>query len=264
MRTAAIVYQDIKDRFKTWTGKDFQNGSAIDFYTVANSEAMAVAHQEIEANKNPHIFTRLAGDDLDSEGFMVNCPRETGENDAQYKWRLMRWLRRMETGNNAAIQDALLNLDHAASAEFVPFSMGCGTATVYVIPKIYDNVTASLALAEAQVAVNAVKGAGLYVQYVVPTIVAVRPVALMETYNGDITLIRSNIENKFKAYINALAPGAWLEVGQLERIGLVDASVRYFSVLSTYLNGVENKDVSIMQGLSSKFLYDSTTWAAGG
>ena len=260
MRTAGDIYESIKTRFKTWTGKEFRAGTAIDFYNVAVAETMEVAHQEIENNRNPHIYTRLSGEELDALGFMQNCPRETGESDTMYLWRIMRWVKRTESSNISAVQDSLLNLPHAASAELVPFSHGCGTASVYVIPKIYDAANASLAIAEAEQAVKKSGAAGLYVEYLVPAIVGVRPVVIMETRNGDLTAIRSNIAEKFRAYINNIAPGEYMEIGVLEKLGMMESQVRYFSIAATYLNEIENKETSILQSLESKFLFDSITW----
>ena len=261
MRTAEEIYADIKTRFKSWTSKEFLNGTVMDFYTAAVSETMEVAHQEIEDNRNPHIYTRLSGDELDNLGFMQNCPREVGETDTMYLWRIMRWIKRTESSNTSAIQDSLLNLAYAASAEFVPFSHGCGTASIYVIPTTYDAATAALALAAAENAVKKSGGAGLYVEYIVPSIIAVRPVVIMKTKNGDLASIRSNITTGFKSYINSIAPGEFLEIGMLEKLGMAENLVRYFSVAATYLNEVENKNTSIQQALSTKFLFDSITWA---
>ena len=260
MRTISDIYQSIQNKFASWTGKQIQPGSVIDFYTMAVSETMQDAHQEIEDNRNPHIFTRLTGQELDDTGFFVNCPRIPGEDDRSYLWRIINWLPRVESSNTIAIRSSLTNLTHASSAEFVPYSHGTGTATLYVVPKTYDTETAAKALEEAMNRLEPVKSPGLYIEYIVPAIRSVRPIVLMETSGGDTALIRSNIEAKVADYVNAIAPGDWLEIGNINRIGLDESLVRYFSVLSVYVNGVETKDTSILQELTGKFLFDTITW----
>jgi hypothetical protein len=72
--------------------------------------------------------------------------------------------------------------------------------------------------------------------------------------------IKTNINNKFETYINNLAPGELLEVGQLNKIGTDETNVSYFSISSVIIDGEELQTLSATQKLESKFVFDSITW----
>ena len=143
-KSAEKIYEDIGARFEASSGEAI--GSVLDMFSMAVARADEEIYDEIERNKTPHIWTSLEGDTLDATGLWVNCPRDIGENDASYKYRLMKWTLRNETGNETAIKVRLLNPEHAANIEFISLTNGCGTGTCYVLPRHYteENISASL------------------------------------------------------------------------------------------------------------------------
>lgn len=260
MRTSDTIQKDITLRFEDKTLKKTQEGSVIDMYNVAVGETLEDVYQEIEDSKNPHIFTGLTGQALDDTGFWVNCPRHTGETDANYIYRLMNWMLKNEASNTTAIQDSLLDLEFASNADYVPFTKGSGTATCYVIPKFYDSATISSALAEAAAIVKKIASPSLFVEYIIPAIRGVKFQIFIEASAGDIVLVKSNIEQKVKEYVNAIPPGEFLKVGEVNKIGVNEPTVDYFSVLAVIIDNEEIKDIEILQEIDSKFLFDEMIW----
>jgi len=259
MRTSDTIQKDISARFEDKTIKKIQEGSVIDMYNVSVSETLEDVYQEIEDSKNPHIFTGLTGQALDDTGFWVNCPRHVGENDKNYMYRLMNWMLKNEASNTTAIQDSLLNLEFASNVDYVPFTKGSGTATCYVIPKFYDAATISSALAEAALIVKKIASPSLFVEYIIPAIRAVKLQIFVDS-TGDIDLIKSNIQQKIKEYINTIPPKQFLKVGEINRIGVNEPNVDYFSVLALIIDNEEVKDIEILQEIDSKFLFDEIIW----
>lgn len=262
MRTSDTIQKDIALRFEDKTLKKTQEGSVIDMYNVAVAETLEDVYQEIEDSKNPHIFTGLVGQELDDTGFWVNCPRKVNEDDQSYMYRLKNWTLKNEASNTTAISDALLNPTYASNIDYVPFTKGSGTATCYVIPKYYDNTTISNALAEAAEIVKKIASPSLFVEYIIPAIRSVKLQIFIES-GGDITLVKSNIEKKIKEYTNTIAPTGKLKVGDINRIGVIEAQVSYFSVLSLIINNEEVTDIEVLQEIDSKFLFDEITWLGG-
>ncbi len=91
--------------------------------------------KEIEKNKNPHIFTKLEGSDIDSMGILVGCARRANEDDRTYLYRMINWNTANQTANATAIEAALTTLDYSSNVTYVPYTHGVGTATAYIIPK---------------------------------------------------------------------------------------------------------------------------------
>ena len=76
----------------------------------------------------------------------------------------------------------------------------------------------------------------------------------------DMDTIKSNIESKVETYINSIAPGEDLEIGKLNKIGVNENNVNYFSVAQLYVDDKEIQELSIVQLLESKFLFDEIVW----
>lgn len=260
MITAEESYASLLNSFKKKTGHVVQIGSAIDMFFSAVADGFGTAHQTIENNKNPHIYTSLTGSDLDDVGIFVNCPREVNETDATYLYRLMHWVLRTETSNNTAIDDTLYNLTNASYAKFIAKTKGCGTGTVYIIPNSYNDDTISAAIAEVKTKVEAVKDAGIYIEYVVPNVRGVTLYIAMTTTNGDLTQLKFTLSTKIADYVNSIAPGDYLKIGTINKMGCNEINVDYFCVASLVIDGEEIEDTQVLQELKTKFLFDRILW----
>lgn len=260
MKTITEIYESIKSRFFKKTGLDIEEGTVLDSYMLSTSEGLNEAYTEIENAKNPHIYTKLAGEDLDKTGFWVNCPRVANETDESYKYRLMNWTHANEAGNTMAIELALMNLQYASSATYVPYTEGVGTATVYVIPTTYDGNGPANAIAEAKQRLSKVVSPSSYISYVTPTPEPVQIVAYVNSEDGDLDLIKENIRLKVEKYINSIPVGEFLELGEINKIGVNELGVSYFSVVQLFLNGSQMGSLKVMQKIHSKMMLDKITW----
>ena len=259
-KTVEEISDDIRSRFLLTTGKEYRPGSALGFFNEAVSRSLSDAYSEIEKSKDPHIYTNLSGKNLDLMGAFVNVPRETDETDDDYLYRIMNWTYLKSASNLTAINDSLLNLTYASNAEYYPQVYGAGTGAIYVIPKDYNQDTINKALAEVRDRVKNVISPESYTEYIVPTTIPVTVVATIESKDGDLDYIKSNIELKYDAYINGIAPNNYLYIGTLNSLGLDTDGVDYFTVRGVYLNGKYVMATSIMQTLESKMLFNGITW----
>ena len=261
MKTSETIHRDIQRRFERDTNKRIQEGSVMDFYTVAMSKALEGVYEKIENSKNPHIYTNLRGQALDDTGFFVNCPRRPGEDDETYLYRLMNWNISAEASNTTAIHDALLNLEYASNAEYVPLTNGSGTGTVFIIPRHYDNETITSCLKEAQERLAKVASPSLVIDYVIPTIRAVKLHLHITSKYGDTELIQDNLHQAIKNYINNIPPGEYLQIGTIRRLGVNEPGVDYFDILQVFIDDEEHKEIEILQAIQSKFILDEIIWS---
>lgn len=259
MKTLSEIYNSIVSSFKKKTNLDIYSGSVIDKYTVSVSAGLQAAYQEIENNKNPHIYTHLSGSDIDSVGILVGCARLENESDSNYLYRTINWNKSNQTGNSTAIDTALTDMTYASSVTYVAYTHGVATATAYIIPKKLDEETIEAAIEETKTRLKDVVSKTSYVDYVVPKILKVQVIAYMSVYKDEEN-VKTNINNKFESYINNLAPGDLFEVGQLNKIGTDESNVSYFSVSSVIINGVELQSLNSVQKLEEKFVFDQITW----
>lgn len=260
MKTKEQIREDIVTRFEDRVENIVEQGSMIDIYSTVLGQIGQDIYDEIERNRTPHIYSSLEGQQLDDEGTMLNLPRKDGEDDNNYKYRLMNWTLSNEAANETAINDALLMPTYASNIEFRPKVHGCGTGVCYVIPKQYTDDYITNSLIEAKEIVERVATPGLYVEYIVPNIVGVKLQIYIKTDNGDIEVIKSNIQSNIIEYINNIPPYGYIQIGQINRIGLSESNVEYFNVMGTFINGEINNNIAIYQDIDTKYLFDTIIW----
>lgn len=263
MITAEESYSNIVKRFEEKTGHTIQPGSAIDMFLSAVGDGFGIAHQTIEDNKTPYIYTDLKGSELDDLGTFFSCPREANETDSTYLYRLMNWNLRVESGNKTAINDALYTLTNASYAKAIPQTKGCNTVTVYIIPNEYTDTVIEAAITEVKARLDGRFSFGTYVEYTVPDIRSVQIYAAVDSTSGDVTALKTAIAAKIAAYVNGIAPGEYLKVGAINKIGCNEANVDYFTVTSVLVDDDEIETTEVLQELTTKFLYDRILWVEG-
>ena len=260
MKTNNEVYESLKSNFEEKIKDTTQTGSVIDIYNKTIADECADMYQYIEDNKNPYLFTNTFGEDLDSLGYWVNLTREEGETDEHYKYRLKDWLLTTEASNTTAITNSLLNPEYASNIQYVPYTHGSGTGTCYIIPKVYEEDVISSALEEAADLLKDVISPSLYVEYIVPSIRGVKLNCFL-VVTGDEDNIKSNIATKIKDYVNAIAPGDYLEAGEIIRLGINEPGVQYFNLVNIYIDEEIYTETTAIQELETKFLFDSIIWS---
>lgn len=264
MKNKDQVYQDIRQDFLLRTGIGIQEGTAIDFYTLAVSAGLEDAYNTIEENRNPHIFTRLKGKELDDTGWFFNMPRRAGENDATYLYRLMNWVAAKEKSNQTAVDDALLNLEHSSNAYFVPKTNGCGTATIYIIPNNYTEEQKSSAILEVVDRIHDVLTPTSHIDFVIPEPIEVKLHVYLDASNADYDLLRQSITNKVRDYISAIPPQEFLSLGDINRIGMREPGVKYFNVMRIMLEDLVVPKIQIRQDVHTKLFLEEIIWSIEG
>ena len=106
IKTFIDIYKSIKNRFYNKTNLDIEKGSVIDMFISSISSEIEEAHQTIEDNKKPYLFTNQSGDELDSTGYFVSCPRYDNESDSNYFYRMVNWNANNATCNSTSIDNA--------------------------------------------------------------------------------------------------------------------------------------------------------------
>lgn len=259
LRTKETIHNDINRHFFNKSGIEVEKKTVMDLYTASVSDALEEAHIQIEENKNPHIYTKLKGQELDDTGIFVNCPREQGESDASYLYRLMNWTFVNQASNTTAIKNELLNLEYG-TAEYIPFTRGSGTATVYIIPKSYDSQESiDTAVSEVKDKVKAITSPSLYIEYVIPEISEVVLHLCAKTKTGDIEIIKNNIKSQVAEYVNGIAPKDYLEVGVINMIGVNEPGVSFFNTLRLMVDG-KPAGIKVLQEISKKFILQDIIW----
>lgn len=255
------IYASFKDKFYTRTKLDIARGTVIDMLMTCVSSIVSEVYQYIEANKKPYLFTKQSGDELDSTGFFLQCPRLDDETDENYFYRLSHWTTRSASCNTSAIEEAIKTLEYSSSANYVPYTQGIGTGTIYLIPVQYNDEVKTMALEEAKKVIDKVISASSVIDYKVPTPAMIKLVAYLDVKtNSDLNFVKRQIETQVMKYINNIAPGDRLMLGEINNMGLDTSNVEYFNVVQLYINDEEATSFEILQTIEHKFLFDQIVW----
>lgn len=257
IKSFSEIYNNLKQNFLERTNVDVAPRSVIDMFFKAIADMLHQIYDVIEENKKPYLFTNQKGDELDSTGFFLQCPREEEESDENYLFRLSNWTQRNATCNQQAILDKCKELKYSSSQNYVPYTKGVGTATIYVIPLEYSEGPITRALTEAQEKLSPIVSPSSIIEFKIPEPKYVKIVAYLDIKaNSDRESIKRSIQNQVKEYINTIAPGTSLYLGEINNIGLDTEGVEYFNVVQIFANDEEITDFEILQTIDAKFLFD--------
>lgn len=261
IRSFEEIYSNIKKLFYSKTKIDVARGTVIDMIMYSISNMLADIYKYIESNKQPYLFTKQTGEELDSTGYFLQCNRLTDESDQNYFYRLQNWTQRNAASNETAIEEALKALEYTSGANYVPYTKGVGTGTVYLIPNEYEKDYIDKAINEAKAKVSKVLSKASIVDFKVPEPAFIKIVAYLDVKeNSDKEYIKRTIEKQVKEYINQIAPGDRLMLGEINNIGLDVENVEYFNVVQLYINNEESTSFEILQTVNKKFLFEQFIW----
>lgn len=261
MKTFSEICDSLKKFFYDSTKIDIERGSVMDMFMSASANEIAEAHKVIEENKKPYLFSNQSGAELDSTGYFVSCPRYQNEKDNNYFYRLVRWNQNNATCNSTSIENRFGSLNYSTAANYIPHTKGVGTGTIYLVPHSYSKRDKELALNEAQEKLSEVINPSSIVEFKIPEPRYVKLVAYIDTVDNTNALTTKNeITDNLKKYINSIAPGEKLYLGEINKIGLSPKEVQYFNVVQIYINDEEATDFEILQTSESKFIFDEFIW----
>lgn len=261
MRNFEDIYTNLKKIFYNNTKIDVAKASVIDMMLKSFSSIIYEAEKKIEENKQPYLFTKQQGEELDNTGAFLQCPRLENETDNNYRYRLMKWTQRNASNNLTAIQEAIKTLTFSSSATYVPYTNGIGTGTVYLIPYKYEESYIKNAIQEAKDIINKIISPSSIIDYTVPTPSKIKLVAYLDVKeDSDMNYIKREIVSKIEEYINSLAPGDKLLLGAINNLALNVEGVEYFNVIQIYIDNKESTAFEILQTIKTKMLYDEIIW----
>ena len=261
IKTFEELYKDLRNSFYKRTGVDIEPRSVIDMIMKSIADSMHTIHQTIEDNKKPYLFTKQEGEELDNTGYFLGCPRLDNESDSNYLYRLSNWVQRNAACNRTAIEDRCKELLYSTAANYVAYTHGLGTATIYLIPLEYTEEAKTRALKEASEKIGAVIAPTSIVYFKIAEPSFIKLVTYLDIKDGyDAQTAQNTIKHTIKTYINSIAPGDSLYVGDLNRIGLSVEGVEYFSVVQLFNNDEELADFELLQTIQAKFMLEDIIW----
>ena len=255
------IYNNLKEKFYNKSKIDIKKGTIIDMFFKSIADQLYQIYEAIENNKKPYLFTQQVGKELDDTGAFVGITRLDNESDENYLYRLSAWTYDHASCNATSIDNKCKELVYSTGHNYVPYTKGIGTGTIYLIPLSYSEEDIELAINEAVEKVSLVIDPTSRVEFRVPDPIAIKLVAYLDVKsNSDKEAIKNQIIYKIKDYINGIAPGEYMYLGEINKLGLSVDGVEYFNIVQVYENDEEATDFEILQTTVAKFLFDQIIW----
>ncbi len=257
LKTKEEIYNNISQFIN---GSSVQVGSILDMFIQGVSRSIEKLHEKIDEYRNPHIYSRLEGEDLDDLGYFFDFPREPGEDDNTYKKRIFDWRQSMQKSNSTAIDNALLNLEHTSFAKHIPYTHGTGTGSIYIIPIEMTEGRKELAIQEAKDKIKNIVSEGYYLDFLIPETIPVDLAIDINTGESDSSFIQSEVISLMREYVNNIPPDSVMHIGDINRIGMEYPGVDYFQVIELRIDNRIMYGLEQKQALTKKFILNDITW----
>lgn len=251
------IYTKINNLFYEKTKIDIQRGTVVDSFLLAVSDMIEKAYEEIDNNRTPYIYSKLAGNNLDDMALLCGLTRKPNESDKNFLYRLVKWNTSNKASNKDAIETQLMNMDYCSNVTYIPHAYGCGTAAAYIIPKEMTEECKKLAINETKEKLSLVTSPSTYINYIIPEILDIKLTIAYKINGNDNSIIKNDINEKILNYINKIPVGSYLEVGELNKIGTSNVYINYFNIIGLNIAGEEKNEISILQKVESKFLIET-------
>lgn len=181
-------------------------------------------YQTLKKEHTQVFLSKASGETVDNIGYLLNCPRKSGEDDEAYKYRITQQTLTLERANETAVRLAALSVERVTDVVLKPFTHGAGSFSVYpILDNPYDPLYEDV-LREMATALESVKAFGVRTAVLQPRLSRVelkgRITFGRNMSEMDRLLVQDRVTQSVRRYIGSLMPGDMLRINQLHRLVL--------------------------------------------
>lgn len=204
------ILDDLLQRLQTSTSVTAADpGSIARTFIEVLTEEFYDFYNELDLNATMGFVSTASGRYLDLVGSLLDCIRNSGESDSNYRARITQQVYTVAGGNQASIRLKALAIDGVRDIVMRQYTNGAGSFTVHVITD--DPTTPLSILNQVQTAVNDAKAYGVYAEVkspvLIPMEIQVRLVFSSDAGVAQKTTIRQQVVKEIKDYCDSLILG---------------------------------------------------------
>lgn len=215
------ILKDLLAMLEEKTGINDMNPGAIARTLIeVLSEKYADIYMEIKNVSITSFVSTAIGQYLDLIGELLDCKRETDEDDERYRSRIVKQVYVVAGANRTAIRLSALSVEGVKDVVFREYTHGGGSFTIHVLTDDLERTNEILAAVEAKV--NEVKAAGVYAEVTTPLLIPVS-LKVRVIYRSNVTtnekeVIKAHLVKDVKNYMGKLNPGDMLMYYDLVKV----------------------------------------------
>lgn len=241
-KTKQEILSDLLDRMEKQTEiTNTDPGSVARTFVEILTEEFYEFYNELELASTMSFVSTASGRYLDMIGRLLDCQRENGEGDENYRSRIINQVYVVAGANYTSIRLKALSVQGVKDVVFREYTHGAGSFTIHVITD--EAETPVSVLNEVESVVNKTKAYGVYAEVKTPVLIPlglmVRLVFSKNTGNAEKMTIRQNVSRSVKDYIDSLSLGDTMVINEvIERIMHSDEKIEDLEIYSLKVNGV--------------------------
>jgi uncharacterized phage protein gp47/JayE len=174
-------------------------------------------YEELDAMMVMSYVSTARGTYLDLIGMLLDCTRNTGELDSEYRYRITNQVYVVQGGNLIALRIKILQLTGVADAQFKRFTNGAGSFTCYIIPEVFP--IANDLINRVQSVVDEVASYGIYGEVktstAIPVDMNIQLIFANQTTNAERQTIRQQAVAKVERYVKNLGMGEAIIINEV-------------------------------------------------
>jgi uncharacterized phage protein gp47/JayE len=258
-REEILQSMDYRLRFET----DITNtdpGSVARTFLEVLTEELYEFYNELELSVTMGFVSSAAGRYLDMIGMLLDCSRNLGETDDEYRARITNQVYVVAGANLTAIRIKALSVEGVKDVIFKEYSHGTGSFSCYVLTE--EAQTSRATLNAVQAAVDDAKAYGVYAEVKTPVLIPVELMVRLVFSNdagaAEKNTIRQSAIREVRNYINNLTIGETLVINELiQRIMDISTKIKDLDIYGMNVDGASRYITNASSKWDEKFILDS-------
>jgi hypothetical protein len=219
-RTPEEIEQIALDALNKTDIKNNGEGSPSLGIVKAINEMIGILYDSLDTNIDAATFSKAEQGFVDLIGELFNCPRNYGETDEEYKYRISNQVSIVASANKTSIEFATYNIENVTKVVLVPYTHGIGSFSAYVITDtmlVGNDLDSVLSTVQEKVDTVAAYGIRTYVVAPKPLTVSMNVNVIFKqgTSSTIQSTVRSDVARNIKAYVDALDMNEGLVVAEI-------------------------------------------------
>lgn len=240
MKSKEEIMNDLLYRLEQQTPiNNVDPGSIARTFLEILSEEFFSFYNQLEVATAMAFVSTSNGAYLDMIGKLLDCTRNSGESDENYRARITNQVYVVAGANLTAIRLAALQVEGVTDIMFREYSHGAGSFTLYVIsddPELDQSI-----LNRVQEAIDEKKAYGIYAEVKTPVLIPVElKVRLVFSDGASVAereSIRQNVARNLRTYINLIQIGSSFVLNEaIQRIMETSEKIKDVDIYSMKVN----------------------------
>jgi len=184
------------------------------------NKRLAAFYDTLDLNIAQAFVSNATGFFLDKIGQLLDCKRNTGESDDDFRFRITKQIQSVASGNYTAVRLAILSVPGVQDVKLQRFTHGAGSFSAYVISA--DPITPQTILDAVNEKINnGIESFGIRAEAFRPIIIPVE-MKIRLIFNKTVTdldkrLAIAQAQEEVKKYVNSRNVGEPLEIKEIDR-----------------------------------------------